>query len=128
MIACSKADDPKPATATYTSLVGRWKFSNATISGEFEIADYSGTITVDNGANDSFSIKGKSYPIITKRSVSGAPPNKFTLFLLGASGNSITLRDCDVNKSYDIITVGSYVYTIQSTGTNGADALTITRK
>jgi len=135
LFGCSQANDPDPKQTTHTSLVGRWTLSTPSISAEFEIVDYSGKITIDNAPGDFFKTGNASYPITTKREVSSLPPTVFSIYLISygvVNGNGVnnvlTLNGCDVNKTYDKITVSGYNLSINNVNTTGKDAVVIVRK
>lgn len=120
---CAK-EDPKP-----TSIEGKWKFSTKEISGEFEIVNYSGKLTVDNGPGGFFVIAGTKYEITVKQTISGSMPGPVTFYLIKSNpdGANISLRNIDVNKTYDQLTTSLYDYHAGGKDFNRTDKIILTR-
>jgi hypothetical protein len=112
--------DPAP---TYTSIQGVWKFETKDISGQFEVVSYNGSIVVDNGY---YNQGGKRYTVTAKQAVTGVPPGKFTMFLISGS-NELAFRDCDVNKTYDQVTVNLFSYVVDSKPYSGTAGFILKR-
>ncbi len=130
VIMSSCQDDPAPAQKqqhTYTSLEGVWKFSSPSASGQLDIVNYSGKLTVDNGSGSFFTVAGKQYPVTMKRVVEGASPALFTFHMVNSTSTGLSLRECDVNKDYNEIVVKSFDYTIDGKQTIHSEGIKLTR-
>lgn len=111
-VACSK-DDSQPKV--YTSLEGKWKFTSKEVSGEFEIVNYFGKLTVDNGAGNFFLIGTKRFEIDSKQEVALELNNEFTMLLVNDKGGLVSFRRLDINKTYDQMTTSTYSYILAGT-------------
>lgn len=108
LAACS--EDPEP---TYTSLVGKWKFAISTvaITGNFEISDRAGVLTVDNRFGE-FKLKGTTYKIDNNYAMeSGAPGRYGQLKLLhNATPAFVSFIDSESSKDFKTITAQGFQY------------------
>ena len=114
-------EDPKPV---YTSIEGKWRFSAQNISGEFEIVNYYGKLTVDKGGF--FVINGTRFEIDSKEEIYGLP-GPIYFYLANLPNNVIAFREIEINKTYDQLTTNSNSYVISGKETIINEKIVITR-
>ncbi len=133
MTSCSKSD-PDPV---YTSLVGKWTFKTTVIpiSGEFEIANFSGDLVVDNTFGQ-FKIKDKTYIIDTRQKMQvatgpGAAPGSFSQFWLVNTPQKAEMifENAEYSNDFKTITAKNFLYREDGIlSANYVETVVITRK
>jgi len=118
-IACAE----EKVAPTYDSLEGAWKFTSKQASGNFEIVDYAGVLTVDNEGG-SFNIGSQKFTVDTKEKI--IITSKMELFLVSGK-SSINLYECDYNKTFTEISVTYWATVIDGNTTIINEPLKITR-
>src|SRR5689334_20262796 len=107
LISCSKKED---ATPNYTSIEGVWKISGD-VTGQIEIVNYSGTMTIDNGVDNYYLANGVTQKVTNKRPVKGSPSSLMSFDIMGVGDNALFIRGASVNKDYtEMTTSGSVLY------------------
>ena len=110
---------------SFDSLEGWWKFSHKEASGTFEIVDYAGTLMVDNGPGNGFSIAGTKYEVKDKAKVIGSL--KLEVFLVNSNGNHVNFYETEFNKNYTELTAKYWAYTYNGVVYQMKEPITITR-
>lgn len=109
-ISCSeKEGDP-----TYTSLVGKWKFTTTSvpITGTFEISEFTGVLTIDNSFGE-FKLNGTTYKIDTRHAMEvGLTPGSFSRFWLinTAQDKEVAFDDSEYSNDFKTITAKKFYY------------------
>lgn len=122
LLSCDQAERIAPV---YPSLEGWWNFSHKEASGSFEIVDYVGTLMVDNGPGNNFTISGKQYEVKDKAKVNGSL--KLEVFMLHDNQTAISFYETEFNKDYTELTAKYWVYRHNGTLKQVNEPITITR-
>ena len=111
LASCSK-DSPEP---TYTSLVGKWKFTTKTvpITGSFEITEVAGVLTIGNTFGE-FKLDGTTYNIDNKYAMESGTPGSFNEFWLLHNATQdvafVSFLDSEYSDDFKTITAKKFHY------------------
>lgn len=83
----------------YQSIEGKWESNSDLFKANIEIVDYAGTLTIDNGKGNTFTVGGKTYQITDKTTIKWDPPNKFQIHLISGQFY-VDIYNIDYNKEF----------------------------